>query len=82
MRAIITWQVSISCLIFVFQTAHAGIVLRVQLGVEAFLRKIGLQPLRETSSVFAGVRDEHAQWFGRGHRLTDHHKGVNDENQE
>ena len=50
----------------VFQTAPAGNVLRVELGVEAFLRKIGLQPLRETTSVFAGVRDEHAQWFGRG----------------
>ena len=59
-----------------FQTAPDGNALRLEPGVEAFLRKIGLQPL------FAGVRDEHAQWFGRGHRLTDHHKGVNDENQE
>jgi len=53
-------------LIFVFQTAPAGNALRVELGVEAFLRKIGLQPLRETSSVFAVVRDEHAQCFERG----------------
>ena len=81
MRAIITWQLSISCLIFVFQTAPAGNVLRVELGVEAFLRKIGLQPLRETSSVFAGVRDGHAQWFGRGHRLKAHYQGISSESQ-
>jgi hypothetical protein len=47
MRAIITWQVSISCLIFVFQMTHASDALRVEPGVEVFLRKIGLQPLRD-----------------------------------
>jgi len=46
----------------------AGDLLGVKPRVEALLREIGLQPLGKASSVFAGVGNEDAQWFGRGHR--------------
>jgi len=42
----------------------AADALRVKPGIEAFVRKIGLQPLREQGSVFARIGNEDAGWFG------------------